>query len=46
MGYPSDFEAEAAWEYKDYLKWMVEWVPRPRKNQALFMNHSKSKQNN
>lgn len=35
MGYPSDFQAEAAWEYKDYLQWMIEWVPRPRKKKAI-----------
>ena len=35
MGYPSDFQADAAWEYKDYLQWMIEWVPRPRKKKAI-----------
>ena len=26
-GYPSDFMDMAKWEYKDYLEWMVEWLP-------------------
>ena len=26
-GYPSDFEGVVKWEYRDYLKWMMEWIP-------------------
>lgn len=27
MGYTSDFKDIARWEYKNYLYWMVEWLP-------------------
>jgi len=26
-GYPSDFDEMAKWEYKDYLYWMIDWLP-------------------
>lgn len=26
-GYPSDFDDLVKWEYKDYLFWMIDWLP-------------------
>ena len=26
-GYPSDFDELVKWEYRDYLLWMIDWLP-------------------
>ena len=26
-GYPSDFDQRVRWQYRDYLFWMIDWLP-------------------